>query len=231
MMPAVPCRSTNDGYRLPGRARGFTLLEVLVAVTVMGLILTAAFGALRMGSRSWEAGIARAAQTEERRAVASFLQRQFGQALPLTWPRQSTTNRGNPLAFEGSSGQVRFIAPPPQHQGGAGLFEFALTAERSEPGGAAQLVLSYAPFDPGATRFRGPGAGQRVVLVEGLKSASFAYYGAPDPKEQPAWQAQWDRDAKALPQILRVQMETGDEGHQWPELMLALHVGHVQAVR
>jgi general secretion pathway protein J len=228
MRHALLCRLRNGGRRLPTRAGGFTLLEVLVAVTVMGLILTAAFGALRLGSRSWEAGIARAAETEERRSVASFLQRQFAQALPLTWPAD---NKDIPLAFDGSARQVRFIAPSPQQQSAAGLFEFALTAERPEAGAAARLVLSYAPFNPSATRFRVPGSGQRVVLVDGLKSASFAYYGAPDPKQKPAWQRQWDSDALGLPEMIRVQLETGETGPHWPELLLALRIGHMQAVK
>lgn len=228
MRHALPCPATNGGRRLARRAGGFTLLEVLVAVTVMGLILTAAFGALRLGSRSWEAGIARAAETEERRSVASFLQRQFAQALPLNWPED---NKDPPLAFDGGARQVRFIAPSPQQQASAGLFEFALTAERPEVGAAARLVLSYAPFNPSATRFRVPGIGQRVVLVDGLKSASFTYYGAPDPKQKPDWQRQWDADAIGLPQMIRLQMDAGDAGPHWPALLLALRVGHMQAVK
>jgi hypothetical protein len=126
--------------------------------------------------------------------------------------------------------QVRFIAPPPQQQASAGLFEFALTAEQPEPGAAARLVLSYAPFNPSATQFRVPRIGQRVVVVDGLKSASFAYYGAPDPKQEPRWQRQWDADAEALPQMIRLQMDTGEARPHWPALLLALRVGHTQAV-
>ena len=165
MRHALPRSATNGGHRLPTHAGGFTLLEVLVAVTVMGLILTAAFGALRLGSRSWEAGIARAAETEERRSVAGFLQRQFAQALPLTWPED---NKDTPLAFDGSARQVRFIAPSPQQQASAGLFEFALTAERPEAGAAARLVLSYAPFSPSATPV--PGTGERATGRAGRRT-------------------------------------------------------------
>ena len=46
---------------------GFTLLEVMVAMVVLTLIMTSAFGALRLGERSWEAGLARATESSRRR--------------------------------------------------------------------------------------------------------------------------------------------------------------------
>ena len=65
------------------RVRGFTLLEIMVAMVVLSLIVTTAFGALRLGERSWEAGLARSGETETLRSVAGVLQRQFNQTLPL----------------------------------------------------------------------------------------------------------------------------------------------------
>ena len=38
------------------RQGGFTLLELLIAITLLGLILVLLFGGLRLGMRSWDAG-------------------------------------------------------------------------------------------------------------------------------------------------------------------------------
>ncbi len=50
--------------------QGFTLLEMLVVTAILMLIISASFGALRLGNRSFEAGISRANQTEHFRATA-----------------------------------------------------------------------------------------------------------------------------------------------------------------
>ena len=68
------------------RNDGFTLLEVLVAVVIMAVIMTTAFGALRLGGRSWEAGVTRASDNERFRAVADLLRRQVHQVIPMSWP-------------------------------------------------------------------------------------------------------------------------------------------------
>ena len=35
--------------------RGFTLVEVLIAISLLGLMLVILFGGLRLGGRSWDA--------------------------------------------------------------------------------------------------------------------------------------------------------------------------------
>ena len=48
----------------------FTLLEIMVAMTILTLIVTAAFGALRLGERSWESGLRHSTETETLRTVS-----------------------------------------------------------------------------------------------------------------------------------------------------------------
>lgn len=202
---------------------GFTLLEIMVALVVLSLIVTTAFGALRMGERSWEAGLARASDTETLRTVAGVLQRQFEQVLPLTWTEDAQTT----LAFSGTRKQVNFIAPAPQHHGSTGLFEYTLVLEPRADN--AQLVLYYLLHDPDSTAFHTFSSDrQRVLLVDELNTVDFSYYGSPDPGDPPQWYSQWNNDAKAFPQLVRVRLIANSGKRPWPELVLALHTGQVQ---
>ena len=45
------------------KTRGFTLLEMLIALTLMGLLFTALFSAFYTLSRSWDATDSRISQT------------------------------------------------------------------------------------------------------------------------------------------------------------------------
>ena len=206
------------------RNNGFTLLEVLVAVVIMAVIMTTAFGALRLGGRSWEAGIKRASENETFRSVADLLQRQVSQVIPMTWP-DDTEKR---IAFEGAPNQLRFIAPAPQQHQQAGLFEYSLTAQRQ--GLDTRLVLFYIPFNPDAEEFQTLASQQQVLLVEGLESVVFDYYGSlantgirsTKNIEPQRWHQRWDADAQNFPDLVRLRMEVSEGQQPWPELYLAL---------
>ena len=213
-------RHSLSGPDIPARIAptieaGFTLLEIMVAMVVLSLIVITAFGALRLGERSWEAGLARSGDNENLRTVAGVLQRQLNQFLPLAWAE----DKEKTLAFDGDPEQLRFIAPAPQHHGATGLFEFHLAVENDDDG--TRLVLYFQLHDPDSNGFQLYSSDrQRVLLVDGLRAADFAYYGSPVADEPPQWYTQWSGEAEAFPQLVRARIEA--ETGPWPELMLAL---------
>jgi general secretion pathway protein J len=203
---------------------GFTLLEVLVAMVIMAVIMTTAFGALRLGGRSWEAGITRATGNERFRTVANLLRRQVSQVIPITWP-DDTEKR---IAFEGTSRQLHFVAPAPQQYRQAGLFEYGLSVQRK--GLDTNLILSFIPFNPDSEAFQTPANHQQLLLVAGLQRVSFDYFGSPasagvrsrTSMQPPRWHQRWDADAQEFPDLIRVRMEVNEGQQPWPELYLAL---------
>ena len=208
----------NPGYGPRGNEAGFTLLEIMVAMVILTMIITAAFGALRLGERSWETGLTRAGETESLRTVSGLLQRQFNQILPLTWTRQTQTY----IAFSGSHDQVRFIAPAPQHHGATGLFEYTLIVEPHASG--HRLVLYYRLYDPDSAGFMPDNSdSQRVMLLDKLKKATFSFYGSPVSGNLPRWYSHWGSDAETFPQLVHAHLVANSERQQLPELFLSLH--------
>jgi general secretion pathway protein J len=199
--------------------RGFTLLEALVALLVLSLIMTAAFGALRIGGRSWEAGLAYTNETEELRSITGFLRRQFGQLLTTTWQDDAEKR----IAFEGENDRVRFIAPAPQQLDAAGLLMFTLSAEYDDLD--RRLILSHAPLDPGAEGFDASPEAERLVLMEDLEKVSFSYYGRKQTTDSPGWHARWEVDAEVFPEMIRIRIDANEDKRPWPELLLAIRGG------
>jgi general secretion pathway protein J len=208
------------------RNAGFTLLEVMVAILLLTIIMSTAYGALRLGARSWEAGITRAIETGDFRTAAGFLQRQISQTVAMTWPGE---NAGR-ITFLGKHDQLRFIGPAPQQQAFAGLFEYSLAVQTE--GFEKQLVLSYVPFDPDGESFQTPKPGQQQILAENLTAVSFEYYGvntvtgARTTTATAAWHRDWAVDAMQLPELIRVQVQAGPAELQWPELIITLRARH-----
>lgn len=186
-------------------------------MTLLGMIATVAFGALRMGSRSWEAGLNKAEETAELRAVPGFMRRHLSQTLPLIWEEEGLPPR---VAFEGGRDQVKFIAPAPQRHAGAGLYEFSLEVKPDTDGD--RLVLYYEPYLPGEDRFRISTNSEQVILLEDLEEITFSYFGAENAKGREEWRNQWIKTADLLPRLVRLTLKTREEKERWPELLVAL---------
>ena len=57
------------------RERGFTLIEILIAMTLLGLLMAMLSGGLRLGTRAWEASDTRSAELARLEAVQGFIRR------------------------------------------------------------------------------------------------------------------------------------------------------------
>src|SRR5207245_763424 len=68
-------------------ARGFTLVELLVALTLFALLATVLSGALRLVGRSWEGGEAKVAQLDEMRQAQTLLRSQIASLFPQRMPK------------------------------------------------------------------------------------------------------------------------------------------------
>jgi len=202
------------------RASGFTLVELLVAIMILTLFMTAAMGAVRIASRSTTAGVVRADTTEEMRAVSDFLRRQFAQ-LPHMTIGEGKDER---LAFTADQKNLRFVAPAPLYWRGAGFMIYTLAARRTDDGREV-LTLSYAPFDPGSERFESIRSTAPMILTAGFETVEFEYFGAEMEKDRPDWTPVWREDAEQLPVAVRIRTRTEFGSAGWPDLYFNLRSG------
>lgn len=202
------------------RMRGFTLLELLVAMTLLGLVMTMAFGGLRFGTRVWEAGEVHLDQ----RARLIGAQRVMRDMLGRLHPGKSDESADDDKqAVTGSSASIRFIALVHRFPETAGFHrvEIALdhTADRPD------LVIRHSLLDEvdgAATTWQAGDADDRAtaILVEGVSAVAFRYFGRRTGDDEPAWYNDWQDTA--LPNLIRIDVsfEEGD-ARVWPELTVA----------
>lgn len=201
------------------REQGFTLLELLVAIMILTLLITASMGAVRVASKSWAAGQERADMTEEMRSVTDFLRRQFAQMPPLTIGE----GRDETIAFAADERKLRFVALGPSYSFGAGLVVYTLAGESID--GNESLTLRYAPFDPGTDSFAEPLASDGLILAWGFGDIRFHYYGSMTGDDAPAWHTSWSDAAQRYPLAIRIRTRNTPGGDGWPDQVYRLRSG------
>lgn len=211
----MPNRSTLSRPR----ERGFTLLELLVSLTLMALVAVVLSGGLRFGASVWRAGDAQADRLSEMQAIQGFLRRQLGRAEPL---RESARFSKREIHFSGGSDAVRFIAILPAHLGIPGFHQLEFREERGD--GGRRLMLDMRLFQPGRDEDAFTGEPRERILLDGIAAAEFAYFGTTEKDVPPSWRSQW-HGADRLPSLvrLRVRFPEGDR-RVWPELVVSTRI-------
>ena len=200
----------------PGRARGFTLIELVVALALVGMALAIAFGALRFATRSWERTDVLADELEDARVTRAVVRRLLVQVQPVL-----EDPAGLALLFRGDARHLEFVAPTPVQDGRlAGLYQYRLRVVQTPDRHA--LLMEYRPYHPGLAADWLEPAGTSL-LVDHLAAGRFTYRAAGGPDDGAGWQARWEETVR-LPALVRLELAREQAVSGWPPLVVALPV-------
>jgi len=208
--------SGHGGSATRAGARGFTLLEVLAALALLGLLMLGVYAGVHIATRSVHAGHARIERLDRMRAAQQLLRRELAQAMAQTI---SHDDQGVPQVFDGTAAQVRYVAPLPGYLGALGP---QLQTLRLVDGGAngLRLELALALLPPAGGQPQPVGEPQ--LLIDHVRSGRFSYRGVDARGRATPWLARWT-DGRTLPRLLRVELQL--EGPvPWPTLEVPLRV-------
>ena len=199
--------------------QGFTLVEVLVALSVVALVLSLTASSIGTGTRVAAVVVTAVEQNEELFIVQRMLRRQLGSARPAVWTRGSP---GDVVGFRPSADRIDFLAPPPAPDVRQGAWWYTLRLHLPDPASrdAGTLVLHYGPANPDPPADEaGASRGERVILT-GFSDGRFAYR-SPDGHGSAVWTSQWHQLGE-LPRLVRLSLAFPDNDRLvWTDLVVA----------
>jgi general secretion pathway protein J len=193
--------------------RGFTLLEVLIALVVLGLLMVALTQGVRAGLSLRQAQVSRLDRTAELDATMRGLRTVLGSIATIPGGVRNIATEGNTPTFRGEAEQVNFIGAMPTGLGSSRRGDMDLHLNNGH------LILSWTPHRH--VRLLGPPpAPTEAVLLDNVKRLQLAYWGAPSRGEPAAWQSRWE--SPQAPELIRVELAFGQgDQRRWPGLIVA----------
>jgi len=189
------------------RARnGFTLLELLLAISLLSLITSSILGGIHMGRRTWEATRASEALDEVENALRSVTML-FAHGYPMVMASQSlegTLNAGQtPSPFAGTPDACRFIF---LSEGGAqygGLLLTEIGGDKTPEGPELAVWTEVFRTQPGFTLDRE--SMRKTVILKDVASFELSYFGFPEQGKPGVWLPNWSNRA-TLPKLVTVKI-------------------------
>ena len=186
----------------PGDA-GFTLLELLVGLFVLGLILALLTQGVRFGLQATQLQAKAMDRNGDLHAVDRALRRLIAQADPGVYPE--------PALLRGTAQDMSLVTDLPLSL--AGQVQRANVALLAEGG---RLLLRWTPHRHALLSGAAP-AWQDVVMLDGVERIELAYRSA---GATGAWRPSWS--AEKLPVLVRIRIVFGQgSGRRWPPILVA----------
>ena len=208
--------------RQPKRDSGFTLLELVVTLTILGFVLVMVLGLLRLGVTSWERGEAKTDHYQKQRIVFNLLSQQVKSSFPYKIKAQKA--EGDYIGFLGARDSLRFVST------------FSITAKRPEglvfviyrveEGQDSEKLLKvfekrvlnkdFMEETPEEEKF--------LTLLGDLSEFGFEYFQEGEEEEEVGeWVESWDgKDKRELPRQMRMIAKWGGEKKEREETLTTL---------
>lgn len=143
----------ETAHRAEGEG-GFTLLELLIVITILGLILAALTNGVRFAGQAWQTQERRSARQGDLDAVKNVLREIIGSG----------------TGFDGDDGTLRFVSTLPAALARGGLYDVELRIA------SGRLVLDWRPH------FKGPNSRADTTeteLTKDVGALDLSYYVTP----------------------------------------------------
>ncbi len=187
--------------------RGYTLVELLVVLALLGIMAVLMAEGMRFGGRVWETASRKTHDMESVSASQAMLRTVLQRIVPRSF---DPAFAADPDLFRATASQMSFtaLAPTAMEAGGLARFEISVRPEAA----GQTLVITWSPL-------YGPQGRQERILV--TKAGSVAlHYARRDASGTLEWRETWT-DQTGAPDLISIRVSpSGQKGAAWPDLLV-----------
>lgn len=194
----------------------FTLIEVLIAMTLLSVMVVLLFSSLSIGAKSWEQGENKIAEVNEITVIQQFFNHHLAHATPQWNDFDPEQNRV--FSFQGKKNSLQFVSefPASAERSGLQLFDVKLQEKNKQH----FIEVTLTPFFPLAESedfFE-----DTIKLVDDVERFELFYFGLNAETGEYTWQDEWLLKEEQ-PRLVKIVLELKD-GRFIPDIVVALKV-------
>jgi prepilin-type N-terminal cleavage/methylation domain-containing protein len=178
--------------KLLKKSYGFTLLELLISIVMLGIIILIVTGAMRLGFRSVDAGEKKTESLERFKASLNIIDSQIQSLLPLTYDEEGTQKSN----FTGSRESLQFST----NYSIWGVQKGYVTVSYNVSSEDIGKPVLYA-----SEKFMGMEDSRETKLLDSFDEIYFEYFYKDPTEEEGKWVEEWT-DSVKLPEKIRLHL-------------------------
>jgi general secretion pathway protein J len=205
----------SDKKQIRRSEQGFTLLEVVVAVTLVAMMSIALWAVMRTGLKSWSKGTEFIDTNQRHRSILDLTRKQISSAYNLIIPATTDPATGTMTTpypfFQGTETSFQFISLNSlvfQESPGLTLITYEASQEQSNTLSLLEKESRYLGQLPDSSSAT---ADRTTPILENLVSCSFQYFDPGDNQNPSAWVTEWDgQESGKLPSAVSMDIVSRD---------------------
>jgi general secretion pathway protein J len=193
---------------------GFTLIEMMVAVTLVAIMALMLWAVLRICVSSWQRGTEFIDANQRHRAMTDLVQKQLASIYPLIPPMDLQMGSGITPVFSGSASGMQFISLCPlrfRDNPGLTLVSYEVVTGNGGDFSLVERESRYLGGDPSQQVSLDPEGEPALTIFDNLDSLEFEYYDPGTQEFPPMWVKEWNvKDIGRLPTWITMTMVVHD---------------------
>ena len=195
--------------------KGFTLIEVLIGLTLLSIMFVLLFASFKICADSWEKGEKKVASVNDMAVVYHFFQKHLSVTKPIL--NESVVNE-KPFSFQGGTNSLQFVSNFPESAAKPGLQIF--NVELVEQDNDTNINVKVTPYNLSDEDQELDG--DEVSLIKQVSELKFSYFGSEDGLSDGVWVDDW-LNKTVLPRLVKINIVL-ENGNYWPEMIIPLRI-------